>query len=61
MFGIQQKLNGNVLTVTINLDGNGHISRTGKSKVIASTEGNVSVEGRPEIKLGINVYKGINA
>ena len=61
MFNIKQTVTGNTLTIMVTLNGNGHVSRTGKSKVLASTEGNVSVDGHPEIKMGINIYKGINA
>ena len=57
MFNVIQKTTGNILTLTIDLSGQGHTSRSGKSRVIASTEGDVSVEGKEEIKLGLNIYK----
>lgn len=56
MRNITQKLEGNILTLTIDLSKPGTASTSGKSNVIASTEGNVSVAGKPEVKMGINIY-----
>ena len=56
MRNITQSLKGTVLTLTIDLADVGGPSSTGKSLQIASSEGNVSVDGRPEVKMGINVY-----
>lgn len=56
MKNIQMEVKGNILTVTVDLSKNFGISKTGKSLIIASSEGNVSVEGREEIKIGCNVY-----
>ena len=56
MFNITEKLNNNTLTLTIDLSKPGHASKSGKSSVIASSEGNVGVGGRPEVKYGLNVY-----
>ena len=47
---------GNTLTLEIDLTKRNGLSSSGKSISIASTEGNVSVEGHPEVKMGINVY-----
>jgi hypothetical protein len=49
----------NVLTVTIDLSKEQGPSKSGKSVIIASTEGNVEVTGHNlpyVIKLGINCY-----
>jgi hypothetical protein len=35
-------------------------SSSGKTIIIASTEGNVPVDGAEEIKVGLNVYKKKN-
>ena len=59
MKNITQKVNGDILTITVDLSKKFGTSKSGKSIVIASTEGNVSVEGHPEIKAGINVYKSV--
>jgi len=47
---------GNVLTITVDLSKKGTPSSTGKSLVIASTQGNVPVEGS-DVIVGLNVYK----
>ena len=56
MRNIKTSVNGNILTITVDLSIPGEVSSSGKSLVIASTEGNVSVEGKPEVKMGINIY-----
>jgi hypothetical protein len=57
MANIKQQLNGNILTLTIDLNAPGERSKSGKSIVIATTSGNISVAGKPEFKLGLNLYK----
>ena len=59
MFNITEQVRNNQLILTIDLSENGRISRTGKSKLIASSEGNLPVDGNSEIKYGLNVYKPI--
>ena len=56
MRNIKTNIAGNILTITVDLSIPGETSSSGKSLVIASTEGNVSVEGKPEVKMGINIY-----
>lgn len=56
MFNVTQKVNSKKLILEVDLLQPGHISKSGKSTVIASTEGNVSVDSKPEIKFGLNVY-----
>jgi len=47
-----------ILTVKIDLNETIGYSRTGKSILIASTEGNIDVpDTEDEIKIGLNVYK----
>jgi hypothetical protein len=48
---------GNTLTLRVDLSKSLGISKSGKSEIIASTSGNVSLEGAPDIKLGINIYR----
>jgi len=57
MRNVQISVTDNKLTVVVDLAEKGKISSSGKSIVIGSTEGNVPVEGHPEIKVGLNVYK----
>jgi hypothetical protein len=56
MQNVQMKVNGNTLTITIDLSAPQTGSKTGKSNIVATTSGNVSVPGKPEMKLGLNLY-----
>jgi hypothetical protein len=51
------KVEGNVLTIKGDLSKEFGPSSSGKTVIIASTEGNVPVTGAEEIKIGLNVYK----
>jgi hypothetical protein len=50
-------VDGNVLTVQMDLTMEGTLSKSGKSLVIASTHGNVSVPDIPSLKIGLNLYE----
>jgi len=56
MKNIKTEVKGNILTLTVDLSKKFGVSKSGKSQVIASSEGNVSVEGKEEVKFGLNVY-----
>ncbi|MFA6335812.1 MAG: hypothetical protein WCX48_09750 [Bacteroidales bacterium] len=47
---------GNVLTIVVDLSKPGTPSASGKTKVVASTNGNQPVEGDGEFFIGLNVY-----
>jgi len=47
---------GNILTITVDLSKEFGPSSSGKTIIIASTEGNVAVPDRDE-KVGLNVYR----
>ena len=49
-------VNGNILTITVDLSKEFGPSSSGKTIIISSTEGNVSIPARDE-KIGLNVYK----
>ena len=53
----EAKVQGDKLVITIDLTKSFGLSGSGKSVIIASTEGNVSVSGREDIKIGVNVYR----
>jgi hypothetical protein len=53
------KLTGNILTITVDISKDFGKSSSGKSIIIASTEGNVSIPEKEEIKIGLNVYKKV--
>jgi hypothetical protein len=57
MKNVEMKSEGNILTIKVDLTKEFGPSSSGKTIIIASTEGNVSVEGHDEIKIGLNVYK----
>jgi hypothetical protein len=54
---IETKVQGDKLVITIDLTKNFGLSSSGKSLIIASSEGNVPVPGREDIKIGVNVYR----
>lgn len=56
MKNLDLKVEGDILVIKINLNERGAKSSSGKSVIVASSEGNVSVPGREEFKLGLNVY-----
>jgi len=45
------------LIITVNLTGDRSASKSGKSVIVASTQGNIPVPGMPNMKLGLNVYE----
>lgn len=47
---------GSILTLTIDMSKVGSLSASGKSKVIASTNGNKAVMGGDNVIVGLNVY-----
>jgi hypothetical protein len=57
MKNCEMKLNGNMLTITVDISKDFGKSSSGKSVIIASTEGNVSIPEKDEIKIGLNIYK----
>ena len=57
MKNIQMTVEGNKLVITIDLNQEFGLSSSGKSITIASTEGNISVPGHEDVKVGLNVYK----
>lgn len=51
------KVEGNALTITVDISKDYGESKSGKSITIASTEGNISIPGHEEIKIGLNIYR----
>ena len=56
MKNVEMSIAGNILTITVDLTKEFGPSSSGKTIIIASTEGNVSVADREE-KVGLNVYR----
>jgi hypothetical protein len=57
MKNAEMKVEGNILTITVDLSKEFGPSSSGKTIIIASTEGNVSVPGAEDKKVGLNVYR----
>ncbi|MCE5337468.1 MAG: hypothetical protein LLF90_02125 [Methanomicrobiaceae archaeon] len=57
MKNIDMAIEGNVLTIRVDLGKDFGESKSGKSITIASTEGNIAVPGHEEIKIGLNIYR----
>lgn len=57
MKNVEMTLEGDILTLKINLKREFGPSASGKTIIIATTEGNVSVPGNESVKVGLNVYK----
>lgn len=57
MKNIDMKLTGNILTLTVDLSKEFGPSASGKTIIIGSSEGNKSVPGRDDVKVGLNVYR----
>ena len=56
MKNVELTVNGTMLTIRIDLSKDFGPSSSGKTTIIASTEGNGSIPDREE-KIGLNVYK----
>ena len=56
MKNVQMAVEGNILTIKLDLSKEFGPSSSGKTIIIASTEGNVSIPDREE-KVGLNVYR----
>lgn len=56
MKNVELTVEGTMLTIKVDLSKDFGPSSSGKTTIIASTEGNVSIPEREE-KIGLNVYK----
>jgi len=59
MKNVQMKVDGDTLTLTIDLSKEFGPSSSGKTIIVASTEGNQTIEGYKDesYKIGLNVYR----
>lgn len=57
MKNCEMKLNGNILTIMVDISKEFGVSSSGKSIIIGSTEGNVSIPEKEDIKIGLNIYR----
>ena len=56
MKNIEMHVEGSLLTIKVDLSKEFGPSSSGKTTIIATTEGNISIPGREE-KVGLNIYK----
>ena len=56
MKNIEMTTEGDILTIKVDLSQRFGQSSSGKSTIIASSEGNQSIPGKEEIKIGLNIY-----
>ena len=56
MKNIEMQVDGDILTIKVDLSQRFGKSSSGKSEIIASTEGNQALPGMDEVKVGLNVY-----
>lgn len=57
MKNVELAIEANILTIKVDLTKEFGPSSSGKTIIIASTEGNVSIPGAEDKKIGLNVYK----
>lgn len=57
MKNVEMTLDGDILTIRVDLTQTFGPSSSGKTTIIASTEGNVSVGPGRDEKIGLNVYR----
>jgi hypothetical protein len=59
MKNVKTELKGKILTITVDLGKEYGISKSGKSQVIATSEGNQKIDGTDDIKIGLNIYRPV--
>jgi hypothetical protein len=57
MKNVDLTLDGTILTIKVDISKEFGPSTSGKTTIIASTEGNKPVPGKEDVKIGLNVYK----
>ncbi len=57
MKNVEMSVDRNILTIKTDLSKEFGPSSSGKTIIIASSEGNQSVPGKEAVKIGLNVYK----
>ena len=57
MKNIKTSIKGNKLTIEIDLSKDFGPSKSKKTLIIASTEGNKAIDGFEDVRLGLNCYK----
>ncbi len=58
MKNVDMTVDGKDLVIRVDLSKSFGPSKSGKTIIIATTEGNVVVPGHENVKVGLNIYKG---
>jgi hypothetical protein len=54
---VEMTVEGTTITIKVDLSKDFGLSKSQKTIIIASTEGNVSVPGNDKMKIGLNIYR----
>lgn len=57
MKNVEMNLEGNILTIKVDITKEFGPSSSGKTIIIASTEGNIAIPDKDDVKIGLNVYR----
>ncbi len=54
---VDMRIEGKKSIIEVEMDQDFGPSKSGKTRIIASTEGNISAPGDEDVKVGLNVYR----
>jgi hypothetical protein len=54
---VEMTVKGNKLTIVCDLTEDFGPSKSGKTNIVASTDGNIEIPGHENLRLGFNIYK----
>ena len=57
MKNVELSITGNILTIKVDISKTFGASKSGKTTIIASTEGNIGAPTREDVRVGLNIYK----
>ena len=57
MKNVEMKLEGDILTMKVDVTKEFGPSASGKTIIIATTEGNIPIPEKEDVKIGLNIYK----
>ncbi len=57
MKNVEMKLEGDILTMKVDVTKEFGPSASGKTIIIATTEGNIAIPEKEDVKIGLNIYK----
>ena len=57
MKNVEMKLEDNILTIKVDVTKEFGPSASGKTIIIATTEGNIPIPEKEDVKIGLNIYK----